>query len=253
MSYECVQVETQEGIRILRLNRPEARNAFNWTQMLDLTEALHDADEDAGVRAVILTGNGSAFSAGMDLKEGMRGWGQPRGVRKLKEIPELLVKHFQKPVIAAINGPAIGWGLTLALLCDIRVAGASAKMSMRFTQVGLIPEAGSPWLLPQIVGLANALDLSLTAKTIDAAEAFRIGLVNYLVPDAELMPKAIEIGRSIAEKSPLAIGFARRSFYDCLELNFEEQQKKEKMEFARCLVSDGFRQGQKKFLERKPQ
>jgi enoyl-CoA hydratase/carnithine racemase len=113
------------------------------------------------------------------------------------------------------------------------------------------PQAASPKLLPQIVGLANALDLSLTAKTVDAAEAFRIGLVNYLVPDEELMPKAYEIARSIAEKSPQAIGFARRSFYDGLDLNFEEQQKKEKMEFAQVVVSDAFRQGQKQFLEKK--
>jgi 2-(1,2-epoxy-1,2-dihydrophenyl)acetyl-CoA isomerase len=200
---------------------------------------------------VILTGNGRAFSAGMDLKEGGKGWYKFRTDRKLMDIPTLLFKHFRKPIIAAINGPAIGWGLTLSLLCDIRVAAESARMSMRFTQIGLIPEAASPLLLPRIVGLANALDLSLTAKTIDAAEAYRIGLVNYLVPDDQLMDKTMEIAESIAEKSPTAIGFARRCFYDALELNFEQQQKKEKEEFVKCVTAGDFSKSQEKFVDEK--
>jgi len=251
MAYECVEVGTRNHITTLRLNRPEALNAFNWTQMQDLIEALHDVHEGDDVRAVILTGKGRAFSAGMDLKEGGKGWYKFRSDRKLMSIPELLVKHFRKPTIAAINGPAIGWGLTLSLLCDIRVASQSARMSMRFTQIGLIPEAASPLLLPRIVGLANALDLSLTAKTIDASEAYRIGLVNYLVPDDQLMSKAMEIAESIAEKSPTAIGFARRCFYDALELNFEQQQQKEKEEFARCVTSEHFHKSRENFVERK--
>ncbi len=252
MPYECVIVDTKDNITTITLNRPQVRNAFNWTMMLDLTEAMHDAHEDDSVRAVILTGAGDkAFSGGMDLKEGMKGWYQPRSDRKLIDLPELMVKHLKKPVIAAINGAAIGWGLTLTLLCDIRVAGERASMSMRFTQVGLIPEAGSPLLLPQIVGLGNALDLSLTAKTIDAAEAYRIGLVNYLAPDAELMDKALEVARSIAEKSPTAIGFAKRGFYDSLELDFQAQQKMEKDNFAKCILSPDFREQQTKFLKKK--
>ena len=124
-------------------------------------------------------------------------------------------------------------------------------MSMRFTKVGLIPEAASPKLLPQIVGLANALDLSLTAKMIEADEAYRIGLVNYLVPGDQLMDKAMEIAGSIAEKSPMPVAFARLGFYESLEQTFEEQQKTEKENFDKCAASESFREGQKKFMERK--
>lgn len=252
MSYECVKVENKDGITVLTLNRPEVMNAFNWTMQQDLQEALHDAHEDDAVRVVVLTGAGDrAFSAGLDLKEGIGTWYKPRSDRKMYDVTPLLFSHMKKPVIAAINGAAIGWGLTLTLLCDIRIASENARMSMRFTEVGLIPEAGSPLLLPRIVGMANALDLSLTARIIDASEAYRIGLVNYLVPYEQLMDKALEVAKSIADKSPTAIALARRAFYDCMSMDFEDQQQREKKDFAVCVASDDHRQRREKFKKRK--
>jgi enoyl-CoA hydratase/carnithine racemase len=252
MGYQYLLTELKDSIFTITLNRPEVRNAFNWDMHLDLNYALMDAHEDEGVRVVVLTGAGNkAFSGGLDLKEGMNRWGTPRDDRKFISIPELLFKHYTKPVIAAINGFAIGWGLTLTLLCDIRIAAESAKMSMRFTQVGLIPEAGSPLILPQIVGLANALELGLTAKTIDAREAFRIGLVNKVVPDDQLMPAALEMAGMITEKSSLAIAFARRGFYDALSQSFDEQQRQEHASFAKCAAGRAFSDQRQKFADKK--
>ncbi len=251
MEYKYLLTELKDNILTITLNRADVRNAFCWDLFLDLNYALMDAHEDKEVRVVVLTGAGKAFSGGLDLKEGMGKWGTPRDDRKVIPMPELLFKHYTRPVIAAINGAAIGWGLTLTLLCDIRVAAESATMSMRFTEVGLIPEAGSPLILPQIVGIANALELGLTAKTIDAKEALRIGLVNKVVPDDHLMPAAIEIAETIAEKSPLAIEFARRGFYDALSQTFDEQQNQEHTHFAKCAASRAFSDQRRKFADNK--
>jgi 2-(1,2-epoxy-1,2-dihydrophenyl)acetyl-CoA isomerase len=210
--------------------------------VFELASLLRDINNDDSIKAVILTGNGKGFSSGADLKEGTDMWSKLKGEKNLKPLPELIIGDFDKPMIAAINGPAIGFGLTVTLLCDIRLAAASAVMSMRFTEVGLIPEAGSPYLLPRIVGLANALDLSLTAKTVDANEALRIGLVNYVVADDQLEQKALEIAGSIASKMSVPIQVARRAFYDSLDDSFGEQRAKERPNFDRCLEADEFKQ-----------
>ena len=248
---ETIEYSVKDEICCIALNRPEVRNAFNSTMTFELSRTLEALNQDDDVRAVIITGNGKAFSAGADIREGMGMWDKLKSEREARPIPDLLVEEFNKPVIAAINGAAIGFGLTVTLSCDIRVAAESALMSMRFTQLGMIPEAGSPYLLPRIVGLANALDLSLTAKNVDAREAYRIGLVNYVVPDDQLMPKSLEVARNIAIKSPTAISTARRSFYDSLELSFAEQRKREREDFDKCLNSDEFRAMRKKFRQLK--
>jgi len=235
MEYQFLEVETTDSVRVIRLNRPEVRNAFNSTMTFELAECLYESDSNSEVNVVILTGSGKGFSSGADIKEGVDLWEKLKSAKNRKPIPDYLVKEFSKPIIAAINGSAIGFGLTVTLGCDIRIAAESALMSMRFTQIGLIPEAGSPYLLPWIIGLANALDLSLTAKTIGAEEAYRIGLVNYVVPDDQLMAKAREIAEGIAAKPELAISIAKRSFYDSLDCTFEEQRKMERPNFDRAL------------------
>jgi len=251
MDYETLEVETKDFIRTIRLNRPNVRNAINSIMTFELSECIEEANGNDDVRVMIITGNGKGFSAGADIKEGLGMWDKLKGERKVKPLPDLMVSEVDKPMIAAINGAAIGFGLTLTLSCDIRIAAESAVMSMRFTQLGIIPEAGSPYLLPRIVGLANALDLSLTAKNVDAAEAYRIGLVNYVVPDDQLMAKANEMAQSIAIKSPTAISVARRAFYESLELSFEEQRKREKINFDKCLNSPEFIAMREKFQQLK--
>lgn len=241
MDYQFLEVKTSNFIRVIRMNRPEVRNAFNSTMTFELAKCLQESDGDDAVRVVILTGAGKGFSSGADIKEGVGLWEKLKSDQSLKRIPDYLVEDFSKPIIAAINGPAIGFGLTITLSCDVRIAAQSALMSMRFTQVGVIPEAGSPFLLPRIVGLANALDLSLTAKTIGADEAYRIGLVNYVTPDDQLMNKAMEIAAGIAAKPPAAISIAKRSFYDALDCTFKEQRTMELTNFDKVLGSQDFK------------
>ena len=226
-------------------------NAFNWRQQWEFNCALHDAQDDKEARVVVLTGAGRAFSAGFDLKKGMEGWGTPLSDRKVIQIPTLIIKHYTKPIIAAINGPAVGWGCTLSLLCDMRFAAQSAYMSMRFVRVGLIPEGGSPMLLPRIIGLAKAMERALTTRDGQAEEAAQIGMVNAALPDEELLPKVYEIAATIAEMPALAVELARRNFLDAMEQTWEEQQKQENANFVRAVTSPGHREAIMKFAARK--
>ena len=250
MSYEHLLIELKEGVFTITFNRPEVLNAFNWRQQWEFNSALHDALEEKEARVVVLTGAGRGFSAGLDLKAGLEGWGKPLSDRKLIEIPTLIIKHFTKPIIAAINGPAVGWGCTLSLLCDMRFAARSAYMSIRFVRVGLIPEGGSPFLLPRMVGLAKAMELGLTARDIPAEEAAQIGMINAVYPDDELLPRVYETARTIAEMPPLSIELARRGFLDALEQTWEQQQVQENRDFARCAASEGHRRAREKFAKR---
>lgn len=251
MAYEHILTKLEEGIFTITFNRPDSLNAFNWRQQWEFNCALHDANDDKNARVVVITGAGRAFSAGLDLKEGMKDWGKPLSNRKLVEIPDLIIKHFTKPVIAAVNGPAVGWGCTLSLLCDMRYAAKSAYFSMRFVRVGLIPEAGSPYLLPRIVGLAKAMELGLTARDISAEEAASIGMVNAVYPDEELIPKVYETAKVIADMPRMSIEFARRNFLDALEQTWDEQQKQEKSTFAKCALSEEHREARMRFAQRK--
>lgn len=251
MDYKHILTKLEDNIFTITFNRPESLNAFNWRQQWEFNCVLQDANNDKDVRVVVITGTGRAFSAGLDLKEGMKDWGKPLSDRKLIEIPDLIIKHFTKPVIAAVNGPAVGWGCTLSLLCDMRYAAESAYFSMRFVRVGLIPEAGSPYLLPRIVGLAKAMELGLTARDISAEEAVKIGMVNAVYPDEELLPKVYETAKVIAEMPRMSIELARRNFLDAMEQTWDEQQKQEKSTFAKCVLSEDHREARLNFAQKK--
>ncbi|MHB0967993.1 MAG: enoyl-CoA hydratase/isomerase family protein, partial [Bellilinea sp.] len=175
------------------------------------------------LRVMILTGTPPAFSAGTDLKE--LAIGRPPGLPEEEFMPSML--ELKKPVIAAINGPAVGMGITIPLLCDIRIAGESAKMWFRFTELGLVPEAGSPYMLPRLVGLGRAMELCLTARMIDAQEALRIGLVTEVVADDQLIPRALEIARSIASKKEHAIRLTREMLYKFMDTDLREELRQE--------------------------
>lgn len=251
MDYKHILTKLEDNIFTITFNRPESLNAFNWRQQWEFNCVLQDANNDKDVRVVVITGTGRAFSAGLDLKEGMKDWGKPLSDRKLIEIPDLIIKHFTKPVIAAVNGPAVGWGCTLSLLCDMRYAAESAYFSMRFVRVGLIPEAGSPYLLPRIVGLAKAMELGLTARDISAEEAVKIGMVNAVYPDEELLPKVYETAKVIAEMPRMSIELARRNFLDAMEQTWDERQKQEKSTFAKCVLSEDHREARLNFAQKK--
>ncbi|HVO27404.1 MAG TPA: enoyl-CoA hydratase-related protein [Candidatus Margulisiibacteriota bacterium] len=202
MSRATVLEEIRDGVLLLTLNRPQRRNAFNDQQYDDVRRALAEAQEDERVHAVVITGAGGAFSAGQDLDE----MGSGRGFTPF--VDQLCV--FDKPLIAAVNGVAVGIGLTLLPHCDIVYVGESGRLRAPFTALGLVCEAGSSLLLPSVVGAQRAAELLFTAHWIDAAQAVALGLAARLFPDQELLPAALATAREIAAQPPVAVRQTKR-------------------------------------------
>ncbi len=221
--------EVSDHIAVLTLNRPEARNAYSEDLKTDLLQALDDAETDPDVRVLIITGAGKAFSAGGDLKAMKDRTGMFSG-----EAPQLRTNYrfglqavtrrlntFEKPTIAAVNGAAIGAGLGLALNCDIRIASERAKLGATFAKVGLIPGDGTGYLLTRIVGFAKALELVMTARVLDPAEALRIGLVNEVVAPDAVLERAKTMAAEIAALPPNAVRLAKAHIYRTAHTDLE--------------------------------
>jgi 2-(1,2-epoxy-1,2-dihydrophenyl)acetyl-CoA isomerase len=206
----------------LTLNRPDARNAYS-VEMIDaLMAALDAAEDDPQVRCLILTGAGPSFSAGGDIKQmrdrqGMFEGDPPtlrtRYLQHIHRVPRRLAR-FDKPIIAAINGAAIGAGLDLACMCDLRVAADSAKLGSTFVSVGLIPGDGGAYLLARTVGFPRALELILTARVLSAQEALAIGLVHRVVPRDDLAAEALQMAQALCAQPPTALQLAKRAAYN---------------------------------------
>ena len=200
-----------EGIAIVTLNRPEAANALSVQMLKELNELLYKIKYDKSIRCVILTGAGEkAFCAGADLKE--------RSEMPIEEVPKVVglirdnincLENLPQPVIAAINGVALGGGTELALACDIRLAAQSAKLGLTETSLGIIPGAGGTQRLPRLIGKGRAKELIFTARKIDAQEAEKIGLVEYTSPLENLMESAMELAKQISKNGPIAIRQAK--------------------------------------------
>ena len=218
------------AILLLTLDRPDARNAYSEAMVDSLVRALDEADRDDELRCVILTGAGPAFSAGGDLKrmqqqEGMFAGGpldlRRRYVDGIQRIPRRLAA-FDKPVVAAINGPAIGAGLDLACMCDLRVLARGAQLGSTFVKVGLVPGDGGAYFLRRAIGFSRALELMLTGRLVDADEAERIGLVHRVVEPAELLSAARALAGQIAANPPLAVRMTRRAAYRSFDADLEQ-------------------------------
>lgn len=229
MGYTDLRYERRGAAALVTLDRPEARNAYSEAMVESLVAALDEADRDPEVRCLVLTGAGRAFSAGGDLKrmrdkEGMFEGG-PIGLKRgyeanIQRIPRRFAQ-LDKPVVAAINGPAIGAGLDLACMADIRLASFEARFGSTFVKVGLVPGDGGAYLLARTVGLPRALDLMLSARTIDAAEAERIGLVQRVVAPDVLLEETLAYAELIAQNAPLAVQLTKRAVYRSYEANLE--------------------------------
>lgn len=215
-----VRLENEDGIATVTLDQPQKRNPISGLDMIDALEAaMRAVDADLGVRVVILTGAGSAFSTGGDLKAMAAPGGSLRdhlsaqtrrnykaGIQRLP----LLFEALEVPVIAAVNGPAIGAGCDLACMCDVRIAGESARFAESFVKLGIVPGDGGAWLLPRIIGFARASELALTGDMLNAAEALACGLVSRVVPDEQLMSEARAVAARIAANPPHAVRMTKR-------------------------------------------
>ncbi len=221
MSQTDLRYERKGSVALITLDRPEARNAWSEAMLASMLDALDRAEADAAVRALIITGAGQAFSAGGDLRamrdrEGMFA-GDTVGLRDrysrgLQQVARRL-DHFEKPAIAAVNGAAIGAGLDLALMCDIRVVSDAARFGSTFASVGLIPGDGGAFLLTRAIGFARAVELILTARVFDAEEAHRLGLAHHVVAPDEVMPRASAIASQIAALPAPAVKMAKAALY----------------------------------------
>jgi 2-(1,2-epoxy-1,2-dihydrophenyl)acetyl-CoA isomerase len=237
--YENILYDVADGIATITLNRPDKLNAYTTEMGDEAYAAFGQAREDEAVRAVILTGAGRGFCAGVDLehlKAHQAGGNVSSGLRLgeeafLKKLP-LELAGFPKPVIVAINGAAIGVGVTMALPCDIRIAAAGAKIGVTFTKLGILPGLGSTHLLPRLVGRAKALELVLTARVILAEEAAEIGLVNKVVPPEDLLKEAREMAAMMAEKDPAVLAAAKAAITFGESATLEEAMRNEEKQSA---------------------
>jgi enoyl-CoA hydratase len=250
-----VRVETQDGVRVLIVDRPEKLNALNAAVLQELSHAVDDCARDSALQSVILTGAGEkAFIAGADIRElsllsPLQGREHARkGQALLNAIAELPV-----PTIAAINGFAYGGGLELAMACTLRVASENARMGLPETSLGIIPGYGGTQRLARLVGPARALELVLTAeKGLTASEAERIGLVNRVVPAGKALEAAREIARKIAANGPIACRYAMDAIRRGLEMPLAEGQLFEATLFGLCAATEDMKEGMTAFLEKRP-
>lgn len=204
--------EKQGRVGVITLNRPERLNAWSQEMAALIRQYVAQCNEDSSVGAIVLTGAGRGFCSGAD--QGPRDPNREPAARTPSDADQLAdFLNRSKPVIAAINGAAVGVGFTLSLACDIRIGSEAARLSARFVRVGLTPEFGSTWYLPQIVGLANATEMILTGRIVDAEYAQRIGLLNYVVPAEQLLPKALELGEEIAFNPHWHVRESKRLLY----------------------------------------
>lgn len=219
MTFETINLSVDDdGVALLELNRPDRLNAFNRQMIADWREALTRIADDQRVRVVVLTGAGRAFCAGGDADEMTEMQSASNVERKnylwhsIQKI-SLAMERLEVPVIAAVNGTARGAGLDMALMCDIRVCAQSSTFAESYINMGVISGDGGTWFLPRVIGVARALELLWTGRVVDAAEAERIGMVNRVLPDAELRDEAMKLARNIAAQPPHAVSLMKRAVY----------------------------------------
>jgi enoyl-CoA hydratase/carnithine racemase len=215
MTEPHVLYTVDEHVATITLNRPEARNAFSAEMIRLWCEHLQQAKEDDAVRVLILTGRGDTFCSGGDIREMAEGklqsWDMKRFLWEGVHRVVLSLEALDKPILAAINGAAMGAGLDMALMCDLRVCSDKAKLAETYILLGLAPGDGGAWFLPRVVGLPRALELLYTGEAITPARALEIGLVNSVVPPERLMDEALGLARKIASRPPLAVRMMKRA------------------------------------------
>ena len=251
--------EVRDRVAVVTLNRPDRMNTLGSTMKPDLARAFFElARNDDQVRAVLITGSGDkAFCAGADIKE--RATDVVRGTEyfvRQKATHELFrnIEEFEKPVIAAINGVALGGGLEIALCCDLRIAASHARFGLPEIKLGVIPAAGGTQRLPRLVGEARAKELILTADLVGAETALRYGLVSRVVPQAELMTAALELSQRIAQHPPLAVRFAKRAINRGMQTDLDSGLEYERYAAAMIVDSEDRIEGMRAFVEkREPQ
>jgi len=248
--------ERRGGVALLRLNRPESLNALDRTLVEALGSALEQATADPSVRAIVLGGEGGAFCSGADLKEALRELdaGGALGERLASFQKSIhLIAGAAQPVIAAVDGPAVGFGADLALACDLRVLSERAYFEEKFVGIGLMPDGGGTFHLPRLIGLARALELLLLGERIDAKRALELGLTSRVLPPGEHLDAALTLAARLAEGPPLALAAIKRATRDSLHGTLADALEREAAGQAKLLASADLREGVAAWMaKRKP-
>src|SRR5437016_4474175 len=252
-----VSVENESGIGWIRFNRPEKMNAIGALTRQQLAESIKQAERDDTVRVVVLTGSGRAFSSGADVTEMVQG----AGMRTPEDVGNVLRNEYMpmltrlrtmpKPVIAALNGPAAGIGASYALACDIRIATPEAYLLEAFINIGLAPDGGVSWLLPRLAGTGIAYEMFFTGKPLSATDAYRLGVINRLVPADRLEAEVRELAGHLASQPRQALAGAKRAVVHALESSFEEALEFESYLQEAQAASPEFAEGVQAFLARR--
>src|SRR5262245_26839829 len=257
MSYQFLLYDHQDEIVTLTLNRPDRLNALGDTLREELYDAMIRASDDPQARVIVLTGAGRGFCAGGDMKaahevqEGRMERALLDRVAPIRDKVVLAMRDAPKPIIAAVNGPAAGAGMNLALACDMRIASTAARFGQTFVKRGLHVDWGGTYFLPRLVGMAKACELIFTGEMIDAPEALRLGIVNAVYAPEELMPAAHELARKIAAGPPVAIRLAKRALYHSEETDLRGALEFETFAQNICSETEDAREGIRAFVEKR--
>ncbi len=256
-SYEHILFAVEDGVATITLNRPEKMNAYHFALGAELSNAYARCDTDDAVRAVILTGAGKAFCAGADMSGGDKTFddveGSQREANSGARVRGLAAYQVRKPVIAAINGHAVGVGLTLAMQCDLRFVARDAKLAFAFVRRGIIPELGSHSILPRVIGFSRAADLLLSGRTFRGEEASLLGLASEALATEDVVPRALEWARDVAvNAAPASVAIAKRLLWEGVTETPRETMAKEKPLLAWVGKQVDAAEGVRSFLERRP-
>ena len=252
MKYKTIELIREEGIALIYLNRPDVLNALNETMKSELIHALKETEEDDNIRVMILTGRGRGFCAGADLNRFLEVQESDKDHKKKirfgsLDFPRAFIQ-YPKPIIAAINGPSYGFGFTVTLTCDIRLASERAKFSCAFIRIGVTPEFCSTYFLPRLVGYGKAAELIFTARPFDAHEALEIGAVNQVFPHNRLMAEAKKMAKQIASMPPIAVQKSKEILRHGMQSTLDQVIQHEAMVFLDAMKTEEHRLALSKLL-----
>ena len=255
MAYETILLDVKDGVATITLNRPERMNAWTDEMANELSDALRACNDNDEVRAIVLTGAGKAFCAGADLsgRGDTFGGGEGRGERRARRRNNIQPWQLDKPVIAALNGHAVGVGLTYPMMCDIRIVAEDAKLQFAFVRRGIMPELASHVIVARVAGFSNAADVLLSGRMLSGREAAKLGLATEALPAAEVLPAAQARARDIAKNAaPVSVAIAKRLLWEGITSSIPDMLRREGEIFAWLGNQPDAREGVVSFLEKRP-
>lgn len=246
----------EDHVATITFNKPDEQNTISGAMLGTLSEYLLQADADTDVRAIIITGSGKFFCAGLDLRGSditdnlSKGKSSPANL-DLRNTPPTVLHNLDTPTIAALNGSAAGYGMDLALGCDIRIMAQDAKLAAAFTARGVVPESGGTWILPRLIGWSKASEIIFTGKTLTAAESEEMGLVSRITNNNELFAEAKKTAKEIAANAPLAVQASKRMMRMSMNENFNDHVHHVFLQLLPLFQSEDFKEGMASFMERR--